>query len=180
MDVSLRKLIEVYDDFSWPPYPKSLMFSNYISRSISFDWKEKRIYYSQTNGKSIRIPVLHTTHKSVVLEEGDQFNAIVMHPHTREGYKSPKRIFQFRDGNILIGYIHYEAPKSGREILEKEDVREGFVYRFEIVRVGEDNFDCVPLARTFNKDSLEFNLTHCNYEKVGSSKFKAGQPIIHV
>lgn len=152
------------NNFKWPPYPTDIFLLSY-KEEIKRKWTQaaldskKTIFILPMEKGGLAFP------KKIELSVGDRFNAIVMPPHVRKGYKGTKRIFQFRlKPNDLIGYICYDMPST---TLKKEDIKVGFVYRFEVISINHEKgtYDCAALAHTFNKDNLEDNLTYCYYEK---------------
>ena len=160
MEDWLEKLCEKYgNDFSWPPYPRELVYPDFI-KNYWINWK----FCGRTQ------KILKIGHEIRSINIGDQFNAIIVPKKRGVGLKKSKtshRVFQMIPKLKRKGYIVYRDSISGAETLKEGEIMKERVHRLEIVAINHKRgtYDCVALAHTFNKDKLLENLICCNYQR---------------
>lgn len=156
----LEKIIQKHGNFKWPSYPDKFD-PNAIPKFIKDAWQWKRFYFDKEKSIFKIVPTLLMEQDITMPAEGDLFNAIVVKKRKAKDERGLYRILQFD----MKGYVEYGKSLSRKQTLKEGQVKAGLVYRFEITEVRENDFYCVALAHTFNKDNLIENWIYCNYKE---------------
>ena len=165
----LEQICEKYGDFKWPPYPRELVFPDWIKEEGWAETRREKIYkfFHGYRMKFLRMRENEYIDKILV---GDQFNTNILSKKRKTGLEASRsyhRAPQLFPEIERVGHIVYRNSFSGAETIKKEEIMKNRVHRVEVASIDKERkiVYCVALAHTFNKDNLIENLTNCFYQR---------------